>query len=40
MPHPRRAALEQSGADAVMLGRGVYGRPWIAAALEPRSVYG
>ena len=29
-----RAALEQSGADAVMLGRGVYGRPWIAAALD------
>jgi nifR3 family TIM-barrel protein len=29
-----RAALEQSGADAVMLGRGVYGRPWLAAALE------
>ena len=28
-----RAALAQSGADAVMLGRGSYGRPWIAAAL-------
>jgi len=27
-------ALAQSGADAVMLGRGVYGRPWIAAALD------
>jgi nifR3 family TIM-barrel protein len=25
-----RAALEQSGADAVMIGRGAYGRPWIA----------
>jgi tRNA-dihydrouridine synthase len=29
-----RAALDQSGADAVMLGRGVYGRPWLAAELE------
>ncbi|HEX4532786.1 MAG TPA: tRNA dihydrouridine synthase DusB [Rhizomicrobium sp.] len=29
-----RAALAQSGADAVMLGRGAYGRPWIASALE------
>jgi tRNA-dihydrouridine synthase B len=29
-----REALRQSGADAVMLGRGVYGRPWIAAAIE------
>jgi tRNA-dihydrouridine synthase B len=29
-----RAALARSGADAVMLGRGVYGRPWIAAALD------
>jgi tRNA-dihydrouridine synthase B len=28
-----RAALEQSGADAVMIGRGAYGRPWIASAL-------
>lgn len=27
-------ALIQSGADAVMLGRGVYGRPWLAAALD------
>ena len=26
-------ALEQSGADAVMIGRGSYGRPWIAASL-------
>ena len=25
-----RAALAASGADAVMIGRGVYGRPWIA----------
>lgn len=29
-----REALERSGADAVMLGRGVYGRPWIAGAIE------
>jgi nifR3 family TIM-barrel protein len=29
-----REALACSGADAVMLGRGVYGRPWLAAALD------
>ncbi len=29
-----RQALKDSGADAVMLGRGVYGRPWLAAALD------
>ncbi len=29
-----RAALAQSGADAVMIGRGAYGRPWIAHAIE------
>jgi nifR3 family TIM-barrel protein len=29
-----REALARSGADAVMLGRGVYGRPWLAAALD------
>jgi nifR3 family TIM-barrel protein len=29
-----RQALLQSGADAVMIGRGAYGRPWIAAALD------
>ncbi|HEV7352764.1 MAG TPA: tRNA dihydrouridine synthase DusB [Brevundimonas sp.] len=29
-----RTALEQSGADALMLGRGVYGRPWLPATLE------
>lgn len=29
-----RTALLQSGADALMLGRGVYGRPWLAAHLE------
>jgi len=27
-------ALSQSGADGVMIGRGVYGRPWIARSLE------
>lgn len=31
-----RTALEASGADAVMLGRGVYGRPWLAGALSSR----
>jgi len=29
-----REALAQSGADAVMIGRGTYGRPWIAAAID------
>ncbi|CAL1691574.1 tRNA-dihydrouridine synthase B [Brevundimonas subvibrioides] len=29
-----REALQKSGADALMLGRGVYGRPWLAAHLE------
>jgi tRNA-dihydrouridine synthase B len=29
-----RAALASSGADGVMVGRGVYGRPWVAAQLE------
>jgi nifR3 family TIM-barrel protein len=29
-----RAALEQSGADAVMVARGAYGKPWIASAIE------
>ena len=29
-----RMALAQSGADAVMVGRGVYGKPWIAAQIE------
>ncbi len=27
-------ALKQSGADAVMIGRGACGRPWIAAAID------
>lgn len=29
-----REALRQSGADAVMIGRGACGRPWIAAAVN------
>lgn len=29
-----REALARSGADGVMLGRGVYGRPWLAADLD------
>jgi nifR3 family TIM-barrel protein len=29
-----REALLLSGADAIMIGRGAYGRPWIAAALD------
>ena len=29
-----REALAQSGADAVMIGRAAYGRPWIAAAID------
>jgi nifR3 family TIM-barrel protein len=29
-----REALDRSGADALMLGRGVYGRPWLAAHLD------
>jgi tRNA-dihydrouridine synthase B len=29
-----RAALAASGADGVMVGRGVYGRPWISTQLE------
>jgi len=29
-----RDALDQSGADAVMIGRGAYGRPWLAAQIE------
>ncbi|MGN6423272.1 MAG: tRNA dihydrouridine synthase DusB [Asticcacaulis sp.] len=29
-----RDALTQSGADGVMIGRGIYGRPWFADALN------
>jgi nifR3 family TIM-barrel protein len=29
-----REALAQSGADAVMVGRGLNGRPWVTAAIE------
>jgi tRNA-dihydrouridine synthase B len=29
-----RRALDQSGADGVMIGRGAYGRPWIAAKID------
>jgi nifR3 family TIM-barrel protein len=29
-----KAALHLSGADALMIGRGAYGRPWIASVLE------
>jgi nifR3 family TIM-barrel protein len=29
-----REALLLSGADGVMLGRGVYGRPWVAAEMQ------
>jgi tRNA-dihydrouridine synthase len=35
-----RMALEQSGADAVMIGRGSYGRPWLAASLDQALVTG
>jgi nifR3 family TIM-barrel protein len=31
------AALAQSGADAVMIGRGAYGRPWIARSWDEPS---
>jgi nifR3 family TIM-barrel protein len=29
-----REAMAASGADGVMIGRGVYGRPWVAAAMQ------
>lgn len=29
-----KRALAASGADAVMIGRGVYGRPWVASQIE------
>lgn len=33
-PASAKAALEQSGADAVMVGRGAYGRPWLAGQID------
>lgn len=33
-----RAALDQSGADGVMVGRGVQGQPWILADIAARMV--
>jgi nifR3 family TIM-barrel protein len=33
-PASARLALSRSGADAVMIGRGAYGRPWMIAQLE------
>ncbi|WP_396593277.1 tRNA dihydrouridine synthase DusB [Brevundimonas sp. R86498] len=35
-----REALDRSGADALMLGRGVYGRPWLAAHLDRALAHG
>ncbi len=35
-----REALAQSKADAVMIGRGAYGRPWIAAGIDRALRYG
>jgi tRNA-dihydrouridine synthase B len=29
-----RIALEQSGADGLMIGRGAYGRPWLAGQID------
>jgi len=29
-----REAIDASGADAVMIGRGAYGRPWVAAEIQ------
>ena len=29
-----RSALVKSGADAVMIGRGAYGRPWLAGQID------
>ena len=33
-PRSARQALDASGADAVMIGRGAYGRPWMLAQLD------
>jgi tRNA-dihydrouridine synthase B len=35
-----RDALAQSDADAVMIGRGAYGRPWLPAAIDRALVQG
>lgn len=35
-----REALAQSGANAVMIGRGVHGRPWIAASIDRALISG
>ena len=35
-----RAALEQSGADAIMVGRGAYGKPWAASSIDRALVAG
>jgi tRNA-dihydrouridine synthase B len=32
-PEQARAALDQSGADGVMIGRGAYGQPWMPARI-------
>jgi tRNA-dihydrouridine synthase B len=32
-PEQARLALEQSGADGVMIGRGAYGQPWMSARI-------
>jgi tRNA-dihydrouridine synthase B len=32
-PEQARTALEQSGADGVMIGRGAYGQPWMPARI-------
>ena len=36
-PQRARAALEASGADGVMVGRGAYGAPWMPARIARRS---
>jgi nifR3 family TIM-barrel protein len=33
-PASAKAALEQSSADGVMIGRGAYGRPWLAGQID------
>lgn len=35
-----REALDRSGSDGLMLGRGVYGRPWLASHLEQALIDG